>query len=212
MLIISPGSFTAFSTLALAVTAHVTECPVFLLEDHAKLAAREFFRLSNLWRSGNVTLLTTVAAQQAYTHTPPTNAELHRVFSAWDGDVELDVELPGEADDDEPDVSDAVFKVGARIENKLWLSPPPTDAGVVLKGTLGYIPTAAGAGLPTYAYDRWGMAMAAWAGAKLSIQPRRAWSNPAAYEGLMRLFYDAVAEASNEAGPVRRKPLRVKAW
>lgn len=211
MVIISPSSFTAFSTLALDVARHVTECPVFEMEDAAKLAAREFFRKSNVWRSANVTLLTTVAGQQAYAHVPPANAELHRVHSAWAGEDELDVELPGEADDEHPGDTDTTFRVGARIENVLWLSPSPSDAGVAVKGTLGYIPTSAGAGLPTYAYDRWGRAIAAWAGAHLSIQPRRPWSNPGAFEGLMSLFNDAVREASVSAGPVRRKPLRVRA-
>lgn len=210
MQIINPSTFVPFSTLAIDVIAHVSECPVFLAEDQAKLAAREFFRKTRAWRSPlNITLLTTVASQDTYAYVPPTNAELNLVQSAWNADTELDIELPGEAENEQPDTTSDTWKIGVRAGNVLVLAPAPNVAGVVIKGSVSYLPTLAGAGIPTYAYDNWGKEIAAWAAAQLVIQPKRDWTNPGAYGGLMALFDARVARVADAVGPARRRPLRV---
>lgn len=215
MKIINPTTFTSWDELQQLVSPHVSECPVFLQLDAAKRAAREFFKRSGLWRTAEATLLTTVANQQAYAHAPATNAELERVFSAWLGEVELDVTQPGDAAATPTATTESDserLKIEARDGNSLWLTPVPATAGSVIKGTLVYIPTKAGAGIPARAFDDWGMAIAAGAAAELVIHPKKQWSNPGVYGGLVDIFNDACRQASVEAGPVRRTPLRTGSW
>ena len=210
MLITNPSSWTAWSTLALDATPHLPGCPAFLIEEQIALAGREFFVQSTIWRSLQITLLTTVAGQAAYALTPPTNGELSRVHTAWNGSDEVAVEIGGQTEDYEPGSTDTEYVIGARAENTLFLSPAPTDAGVVLKGVVSYVPTAGGAGIPTSAYTRWRHGIASWAAAQLVIQAGKPWSNPGNRSALMARFSDAVHEASFEAGPVRRRGLRVR--
>ena len=215
MKIINPSTFTSWDDLQQLAGQHLTECPIFLQMDAVKRAAREFFKRSGIWRTAEATLLTTVANQQAYAHVPATNAELERVFSAWYGEDELDVAQPGDADatPNATTESDACrLKIEARDGNGLWLTPVPSVAGIVVRGTLVYIPTKAGAGIPARAFDDWGQAIAAGAAAELVVQPQRQWSNPGAYGLLVDLFNAACREASAQAGPVRRKPLRTGSW
>lgn len=212
MLIVSPVSFTAWDTIALLVSEHVSECPVFLLTDHIKRAARRFFQRSGVWRSPEALLVTTVAGQQTYVHAPPTNGELSRAFSAWTGTTEIDVGDPGEWANEPTVTTSTDFKLEARADNVLWLSPKPASSATLIRGTLVYIPTTAGAGIPSHAFDEWGPEIAAGAAATLVIQPNRQWSNPSAYGALMGIFNSAVSDASNQAGPVRRKSIRVKPW
>jgi hypothetical protein len=211
MLITNPLTFTSWDELQQLVAGHVNECPVFLQLDAVKRAAQEFFRRSGVWRTDEVTLLTTVAAQQSYAHAPTINAQLERVYSAWSGEDELDVSLPGEAANtpNATTESDATqLRIEARDGNVLWLSPMPATAGTVVRGTLVYVPTRAGAGIPLRAFDEWGTGIAARAAAELVIEPGKQWSSPGMYGGLMSLFSNACMEASVAGGPVRRKPLR----
>lgn len=214
MLITAPSAFTAWADAALVVAEHVKECPVFSMQDQIKRAARRFFILSGIWRSAEQTLLTTVASTQGYAHTPPTNGELVRVYSAWSGEDELEVELPGESEDAPSattESEDTRLRIGVR-DAKFWVSPMPSTADIVIKGTAIYAPTAAGAGIPSHAWEEWGPEIAAGAAAKLVAQPERPWSAPTRVGILQSMFDRAVTSASNQAGPVRRRPLRVKVW
>ncbi len=212
MLIIAPAAFTTWDALARLTAEHLTECPEWLILDHTKRAARDFFRRSGIWRTKEATIVTTVAGQGEYDHTPETNAELSRVFSAWNGLDEVDVGLPGEWADTPDATVNSTWKIEARDLNKLWLSPLPEVAGVVIKGTVVYIPTNAGVGIPTHAFDEWGVQIANGAAGRLMLQPNKPWTNPNMFQVLSSDFEHAVRTASNQAGPVRRKPIRVTAW
>lgn len=212
MLIVSPASFTSWDTLAQLVAEHVSECPSFMLTDQIKRAARVFFTKSGVWRSPEMALLTTVADQQSYAFTPETNAQLARVYSAWLDEDELEVGQAGEWSDTPEATTESdttALKIEARADNKLWLSPMPTTADDEVRGTVVYTPTSAGAGIPSHAFEEWGPAIAAGAAAKLVGQHNRQWSNPNAAPELRAMFNEAINDASNQAGPVRRTPIRV---
>lgn len=212
MLIIDPASFTTWDTLARLAAEHLTECPEWAIADHVKTQARDFFKRSGIWRTKEATLLTTVAGQGEYDHTPATNAELSRVFSAWNGLDEVDVEDPGDWAGSPDALLDTTWKIGARDLNKMSLSPLPEVAGVVIKGTVVYVPSKAGVGIPSHAYDEWGSQIAGGAAARLMLQANKPWTNPGMVPVLRGDFEAAVRQASMQAGPVKRKPLRVTPW
>src|SRR5688572_10756398 len=100
-IIVPPSSQTTRSTLVNGSTLvndvipHVPLCPVFEIENQLRFVSREFCRRSCIWRSRNQTLLTTVVDEDEYAATVPGDGELNAVHTAWDGDTELEVELPG---------------------------------------------------------------------------------------------------------------------
>ena len=61
--------------------ALVPECPNPIIRDALHKAMREFFSTSRAWRGKQLTLLTTVAAQESYNANPPANAEVAQVMS-----------------------------------------------------------------------------------------------------------------------------------
>lgn len=214
MLITNPSTFTTWDTLAAMVAEHVNECPIFMLQGHAKRAARRFFNRSGIWRSPEAVLLTSEIGTQGYAHTPPTNGELVRIYSAWSGEDELAVELPGEAEDTAAATTETdatQLRIGVR-DGQVWVSPVPGVTGVVVRGTAVYVPTAAGAGVPSHAIDEWGPEIAAGAAATLVQLSGKPWSQPDRIGLLQGEFNAAVSRASMQAGPVRRKPLRVTPW
>ncbi len=208
-MIIDPSTFTTWMDMRSRVLRKAPECPGFRLDDALKEAAQEFFETSKVWRSSRDTLLTTVADTLDYAFTAPTNAEVHCVVSAWDGDDELDVALPGEQDDADQTTTTDEFKVGARQTDTLYLTQLPRSAGNVIAGVLCFKPSAAAVGIPTQAWNRWGEQIACGAAAMLVTEPLKPWSQPNAYQFLRGMFEDGIREASNSAGPVMRRPLRV---
>lgn len=210
MLIVSPTVFTTWANMVPGVAEHATAVPIFVAEDHLRDVAREFFRLTRVWRSPESTLLTTVASQVPYAYTPPSNAELSSVHSAWAGSTKLEVIEPGEEVETEPGYTSDTYSVGARLRNVLYLAPAPLSGGVVINGTVSYVPSADAVGIPDVAWDEWRKAIAAGAAARLVAMPNKPWSNPDSVGYLRGLFDTAVREASNEAGPPRARPLRVR--
>ena len=77
---------------------------------------------------------------------------------------------------------------------------------------MSYIPSINAAGIPTWAYNEWRHEIASGAVALLVIQPNKAWSNPSAYQLHQTMFEKGIRDASNAAGPVARKPIRVTPW
>lgn len=205
------GATITYSTLVNDVMLHVPQCPVWEVEDQLRLAAREFCRTSNVWRSRNLLLLTTVASQDLYAFSAPADAALNDVHSAWNGSTELDVARPGDTDDYEPGSSDSTWKVGAEDEATIRLSPAPDASGIEVKGSVSYLPSVTSTAFPRWIYDRWRKQIASGAIAMLVVQPAKPWTNPGMAPGHMAFFNDGVMEASNFAGPVRRKGLRAKA-
>src|SRR5689334_4371004 len=111
-IILDPIATVATTTLLREVMLHLPMAPEFEVEYRMKLAVRDFCRGSRAWRQINTDLLTTVADQIVYDADLPDGTELVAVLSAWDGSTELDVELPGEQDDYEPNSTDSCWKVG----------------------------------------------------------------------------------------------------
>ena len=210
--IVNPATFTTWDAMWSAVSRRLVDCPVPLIDDALKLAASEFFNASNVWRSPNMTLLTTVAAQTDYAVTPPTNADLNRVHGSWNGRTELVVSQPGDEGDDEPGITNASFKIDMRLGNVLTLTPAPDTDGVVIKGIVSYTTSDAAVGIPTLAWLQWTDEIACGAASFLVTQAQKPWSNPTSYAFLRSQFDNAIREASNGAGPVMRSPLRVTPW
>jgi hypothetical protein len=209
MTIIAPAAFTTWADMRSRVLRKAPECPGFRIDDALKEAANEFFSTSCVWRMLRATLLTTVADTTDYAYTPPTNGEVNRVHSAWDGTDELDVMLPGEEDDSEPDDETDQFKVGCRPTNTLYLSHVPVTAGNVVAGTLSFKPSVAAVGIPTEAWTLWAEEIACGAAAMLVTEPLKPWSQPSTHAFLRGKFDEGIRDASISAGPTRRRPLRV---
>jgi hypothetical protein len=208
-MIIDPSTFTTWADMRSRVLRKAPECPSFRLDDALKEAAQEFFETSKVWRNTRGTLLTTGASTLTYAYTPPTNAEVHCVISAWDGDEELEVALPGEQDDADQTETTDEFKVGARPTDTLYITQLPTTASNVIAGVLCFKPSTAAVGIPTAAWNRWGEQIACGAASMLVTEPLKPWSQPNTYQFLRGQFDDGIRSASNSAGPVMRRPLRV---
>lgn len=208
-MIIDPSTFTTWADMRSRVLRKAPECPSFRLDDALKEAAQEFFETSKVWRSSRDTILTTVADTLDYAFTAPTNAEVHCVISAWDGDDELEVALPGEQDDADQTTTTDEFKVGARQTDTLYLTQLPTTAGTVIAGVLCFKPSSSAVGIPTQAWQRWAEQIACGAAAMLVTEPLKPWSQPNTYQFLKSMFDEGIRQASNSAGPVMRRPLRV---
>lgn len=209
-IILVPIDTVPYSTLLKEVMLHLPIALEFDVEYRMKLAVRDFCRQSRLYRQENTDLLTTVAGQQSYDAGLPTGTELVAVASAWDGDEELDVELPGERDDYQPGISDSSWVVGVEpTMDAIRLSPAPDTSGLVLKGTIVLAPNEESTDLPAFIYRRWRSTIAAGCIAKVKAQTGKPWSDPLGSDVAQRKFDEGCALASNMAGPVRRRPLRV---
>lgn len=207
------SSHTLLSVLVDDVAPLVPECPRALIRNKLIRTCRQFLSESRCWRDRGITLLTTVASQKAYAFNVPADAELLQVMSAWDGDTEVDADLPGDDDDESPDFTSSTFKVGVSDDGtELECRPTPSTDGVVLKGSVSYTLALDGNSIPTWIYTDHRDALAAGAAAMLVIQPGKPWSNPGNYVGYQGMFREAIRDASNKAGPVRRRPLTSKPW
>lgn len=211
--IVTTTGFTPWSTLINETAPHVPECPRPLIEQALRDACREFFGTSRCWRERGLTLITTVASQASYTFNAPANAELLEVLAAWNGTEEVDVGLPGDEDDFYPTEAGSEFSVTATEGgSQLELAPLPLTAGVVIKGGVIYTLAPNAAGVPKWAYDEHSYGLICGAAARLVVQPKKPWTDRAAYALHRSEFMSAVRDASNQAGPVRRNPLRTKVW
>lgn len=211
MIVVAPGSFTTWAEMRPRVLRKAPEAPTFRLDDALKEAAREFLTTTQVWRSARGTLLTTAADTISYAFTPPTNAEVCAVISAWfDDNTELGVMLPGEQDDDEPSMESDRFKVGVRFTDTLILNHPPYSTGIVIEGVLAFTTSETAAGIPEDVWRQWGEEIACGAAAMLVTEPNKPWSQPATYQFLRGRFDEGMTDASNSAGPVMRRPMRAK--
>lgn len=210
--IVPSPSVTAWSSLYPAIISHIARCSIPEIDARAREAAREFFEKSHCWRERGLTLLTTVANQADYTYNVSAEQELHRVHSAWNGEDEVDVGLPGEEDDLDPTYADSTWRLEAIPPQTIRVSPLPSSAGVVIKGTLSFVPAVNASGILTQVFREHRYAIASGAVAALASQPNKPWTNLAIVAYHEQKFREGITEASNQAGPVRRKPLRVKSW
>lgn len=211
-MIVDPSTFVTWAAMRPRVLLLAPECPSFLIDEALRDAADEFFRDSRVWRSSHGTLLTTVASTSVYAYTPPTNAEVVAVQTAWVSTTELDIEKPGESDDEEPGDTEQFPKIGARPTNKLRLTPLPSVVGQVIAGTLSFKPSTDAVGIPTEAWNGWADEIAKGAAAIRARDGDKPWSNPTAVAMWRKEFEAGVMHAGSTAGPTRRRPVRVRVW
>lgn len=209
-MIIAPASFVTWATMRPLILAHARECPSFLLDDAMKEAAKEFFAYSRVWRSEHDLLLTTVADTKEYAYTPPSNAEVVAVQTAWLGEEELEEAHPGDRNREKPTQACSYPRIGVRPTNVLYLTENPQVIGDI-EGTLSFKPSADATGIPIEAWTQWKMGLACGAAARLVIEPEKPWSNPKAYQFLQGKFDEATRLAAMSAGPTRRRSLRSEA-
>lgn len=210
-LVIEPAaSYAAWADFVPMVLAHAKECPYPLVEQHVTEAAEEFCRRSRAWRSSKVTLLTTQAGVDAYQLASQANGEVHAIHSAWALGQEIDVLLPGDADDTEPAKTGNTWAIGLEPGSIARLTPAPITAGVVVTGAVSYAPTRWALGIPRELFQRWGREIADGAAAKIVMQGGKPWSNEGAYNTLKGCFEGGITQASNEAGPVQRVRNRLR--
>jgi hypothetical protein len=207
-MIVDPSTFTDWAAMRSRVLRKAPECPGFRIDSALKEAAAEFFEKSRVWRTSRDTILTTAADTLDYAFTPPTNAEVHEVFSAWYLDDEVDVLQPGEQYEPDQTTTTDDYKVGARPTNVLFLTQLPATASREIKGVLAMKPSVDAVGIPTDAWTKWGEDLAMGAAALLVLDMQKPWSNPRMYADLRSMFADGIRDASESAGPVRRKSLR----
>lgn len=212
-LIATPSGFTPWSDLIPQVSALTPECPNPIIKDALMKAMREFFSTSRAWRARDITLLTTVADQTSYDANPPANAEVLQVLACWNGTDEIDCEVPGEDDDAYPGETDSTYRIAVSADGAYYeLRPAPEAAGDVLQGSVAYTLAANATGIPSWIYREHRYGIACGAAAHLVAQPRKPWTDRESYAMHRAEFEKAIRDASNTAGPVRRRPLRVKTY
>lgn len=208
--IATPSTVTPWADMIAEVSALTPECPNPIIKDALLKAMRQFFSDSRAWRGKQLTLLTTVAAQESYSANPPANAELLQVMACYRGTEEIDCEVPGEEDDSYPAETNSDYRIGVSEDGTYYqLHPAPETAGEVLKGSVAYTLAPNASGIPSWVYREYRAGIAAGAAALLVKQPRKPWTDREAYAMHNAEFEKAIREASNAAGPVRRRPLRV---
>lgn len=212
-IILVPIDTVAYSLLLKEVMLHLPMALEFDVEYRMKLAVRDFCRRSLAWRQPATTLLTTVAGQSSYDADLPDGTEIAAVLSAWNGTQEIDVELPSDVDNYQPGTTASAWKVGVEAEmDALRLLPAPDVSGIVLKGTLAFAPNEESTELPAFIWKRWRTPVASGCIAMVKEQTSKPWSDPAGAMYHRGIFDAGIHEASNKAGPVKRRSLRVRAY
>jgi hypothetical protein len=192
------------------VMAFLPQAPEWEVEHRAKQVISDFCKRSLVWQQQSNTLLTTVAGQASYSAGLDSTVDLVRVMSAWMGDDEIDVTVPGEQEDEGPAKRDATWTVG-NDRNSFILSPLPESSGVIVTGTVALAPSRDATHIPAIVWAEWRDEIGCGIKAHMMMHVNKPWSNPGQAQAHMREFEDGIAWASNSTGPVRRKPLRVKA-
>ena len=212
-IIVEPYDTTLISVLNRDVTLYVPGAPIFEVEYQLKQAVRDFCRITQVWQQRNTEILTTVADQEEYDAGLPVGTELVAVISAYLADgTEVDVELPGEAEDQMPSESDTEWKIGLAGTDTVRLIPLPSVADVVVTGTVAFAPNEDTENLPTVIYKRWRTPIAHGAIAKLMTQVGKPWSNPSQSVYHQGMFDEGAQECAFKTGPKRRRPLRVTTY
>lgn len=208
--IATPSGFTPWSQMIPEALALVPECPNPIIQDALRKAMREFFSSSRAWRGKGLTLLTTVASQESYDANPPANAEVAQVMSCYRDTEEIECEVPGEEDDFYPAETGSDYRISVSDDGLYYeLHPAPESAGEVLKGSVAYTLAENAVGVPSWIYREHRYGIACGAAAHLVAQTGKPWTDREAYAMHRAKFDEAIRDASNAAGPVRRRPLRV---
>lgn len=212
-IIVDPYDTTPTSTLNRDVMLYLPGAPIFEVEYRLKQAVRDFCRITQVWQQRNTEILTTIANQEEYDAGLPVGTELAAVISAYLADgTEVDIEVPGEAEDQMPSESDSEWKIGLAGTDSVRLTPLPSVAGVVVTGTVAFAPNEASDDLPTVIYNRWRTPIGHGAIAMMMMQVGKPWSNPQQAGYHRAMFDDGARECAVKTGPKRRRPLRVKTY
>jgi len=212
-IIVDPYNTTATNVLNRDVLLWLPGAQLWEVEYRLKQAVRDFCRITQVWQQRNTAILTTVANQEEYDAGLPVGTELVAIVSAYLADgTEVDIEVPGEAEDQMPSASDSVWKIGLAGTEAVRLTPLPSTSGVVVTGTVAFAPNEDSEDLPTVIYNRWRTPIAHGAIAMMMTQVGKPWSNPAQALYHQARFDDGARECSVKTGPIRRRPLRVKVW
>ena len=212
-IIVDPYDTTATSVLNREVMLHLPGVQVWEVEYRLKQAVRDFCRITQVWQQRNTEILTTVADQEEYDAGLPVGTELVAVISAYLADgTEVDIEVPGEAEDQMPSESDSVWKIGLAGTEAVRLTPLPSTSGVVVTGTVAFAPNEDSEDLPTVIYNRWRTPIAHGTLAVMMTQVGKPWSNPQQALFHQGRFDDGARECSVKTGPIRRRPLRVRTY
>ena len=188
-------------------------CPAYVIRDKLREAAIDFLNRSRVWRVEHVTLGNTISGTRVHwVTTNPEDAGLTHLHAVWIGGKEVDILLPGEADDAAPGetADDVMVELAGRAS--LILSPAPRVGGQAIVATVSYAPTEIALGVTDAVYRAHHEAIERRATAELMAEPGKPWSNPALAGAHMARFDQLLREAANLAGPVRRRPLTVRKW
>ncbi len=212
-IIVDLTNTTPVETLHRDVTLYAPGAPIFEVDYQLRQAARDFCRITQVWQQRNTEILTTVADQEEYDAGLPAGTELVAIISAWNGTTEIEVEVPGESDDQDPTESSGTWRVGVVGTDTIRVCPLPDASGTVVTGTLAFAPNEESEVLPTVVYQRWRTPIVNGAIAKLMLQVGKPWSNPN-QAGIHQGIFDAgAAECAAKTAPRQRRPiLRVKSW
>ena len=194
------------------MTLHLPGSPEFVITDALRDAAIDFFGRTRIWCERGVKLCTTKAGVADYAVTSnPVEAGLSHLHAAWLGEREIEVAHPGEDAGTSPGATDHRFRIELAGRAAVRLIPAPERGDEQVIGTVSYQPTDIAIGIASRFYYEWREAIEKRALAELMGQPNKPWSSQMAPVHALR-YEELVQEAANLAGPVRRRPLRVRMW
>ena len=131
------------------VVMHLPGCPEPFVVDALRDAATDFCTRTRIWKVKHVMLATTVAGQTNYAiASGAAEGEVTHLHAAWVGETEVPINTPGEDDDTAPGKSEASFKLRLVDGTSVQLTPAPSVAGQVIKGTVSYRPFSDAPGAP----------------------------------------------------------------
>ena len=197
------------------MTGNLPGCPAYVIRDRLRESAMDFLARSRVWKVEHVTLGTTVSGTRIHwVENNPEDAGLTHLHAVWIGGKEVDIMLPGEAEDAAPGELADTEKVMVELAGRasLILSPAPRVGGQAIVATVSYAPTEIARGVTDAVYRAHHEAIERRAVAELMAEPGKLWTNPALAGAHMARYDDLQCEAAELAGPVRRRPLRVRSW
>jgi hypothetical protein len=190
--------------------AYVVDCPHFTVRDEARNAARSYFSDTRVWRSGVLTLATTVSSQADYTISNPTGLELAGLPAVWIDNVEVPEALPGDRYDVTPDQTGTLHRVLVADGSTIRLIPPDVTAGRIVTGVVAYVPTAASAGITDAMFDAHHRTIRELTLFYLKRMTGKPWADAAGAQRHFQQYMGDAGASSMQAGARRRTRLRVK--
>lgn len=197
------------------MTGNLPGCPAYVIRDKLRESAMDFLERSRVWKVEQVTLGNTVSGTRVHWVTNnPEDAGLCHLHAVWIGGKEVGIMLPGEAEDAAPGELADPDKVMVELAGRasLLLSPAPRVGGQAIVATVSYAPTEIALGVTDAVYRAHHEAIERRAQAELMAEQGKPWTN-LQLAGVHGARYETLLdEAAAAAGPVRRRPMRVRSW